>query len=512
MSGRTLRGRVLPTTGTVVVSSGLGGVAASSHLAGLAAGILCILVVLPWPALMGALVSAGTVSKWGYDVAGVTLRPDQFVLIPFAARALLSSRQDRDAFRMAEIVLTVWLALQFATSLVNAQNAKLSISAAMVLAAGGVAYAAVATALCTPRRVLLAARFVLLAAMVGAAFGILALVAHFAVGSSVGIDFRYRAHLGSAPAVSGLAWEHDIFGSVSGAAAISFLVLLRDGGHPLFGRRAVLVLGYWTCLVGMLISLSRGAWVGFAITRILISVVTEKRGRARLVRAGASLLLAGAAAGCVLWFTTSGQPPLERGSIGEVGAAVSSSVRTQAAQVLDFGSGTGAGRTREWRVAVDEVWHTSPLIGMGTKSFGQRHFHPSAATFPYLAPSYIESLYVRTFYDSGVIGLLLLLAFLGLVLFPTREVRRARGELGAVARSLILGWVVFAIAFTATDAMFQMWPWIVLGVARAATLAVRRPVVPAVRSRPRPARHGPNGAHPVGPSPRTARAGHALVT
>jgi O-Antigen ligase len=476
-------------------SVGAGVLAAESPVLGVGIGGLTILSLLPWAALFGVLVAAAVGNKWGTDVSGVTVRAAQAVLVPFAVRTYLVTRPElRPRWRTPEYVLLAFVVVQLLTSYFNATNFKESFLSAAILALGATTYLSVYTSVCTRRRLMVAARLALAGAALGAGIGVLALLAHLAAGTAFGIDFRYHAQAGGAPAVNGLAYEHDIFGSTCAFAALAFFVLLRERS-TLFTRR-------WTGIffamsfVGMLVSLARGAWLGFGAVFVLYFLVRRRRvrARARMVRTALVLLLL-ALVGAGLFYVAN-TPDTASGQQNPI----FTSVTVQGQNILNLSSGTGAGRIRKYREAVAEAWNESPLIGLGTNSFGQRHYHPSRQTFPYLAPAYLESLYVRTFYDSGVAGLLLLVAFFLTVLWPDRWLSTARTDLAVLARALLFGWTVLAVAYAVTDSMLLVWPWIMLGLIRAAkAIASREERAARTLAPARPAQAEPNGHRLPGP-------------
>jgi hypothetical protein len=71
-----------------------------------------------------------------------------------------------------------------------------------------------------------------------------------------------------------------------------------------------------------------------------------------------------------------------------------------------------------------------------------------------------------------------------------------------VARALVFMWGTLAVAFAGTDSMYLMWPWILLGVTRAAHTLARRQyeelrtaagVAPGGNGRGSPVAGGSNG-------------------
>jgi hypothetical protein len=468
--------RILAGLPIALGSAGIGAVSAANPLAGATIGTVTIASCLPWAALFACLGVAALGNRWGIEVGGVTVRVAQILLIPFALRAFtVSNWWERPRWRLQEWLLVGFIGLQFLTSYFNADLRRASLEDSAILAAGAATYLLAQVAISTPSRLAAATRVVLALSAIGAAAGVLALAAYFVTGWDGGVELRQVRVFGAAPPVRGLAFEHDLFGSTCAAGAIGFLALLRQG-HHLF-RRRMLRAGLSICLLGTLIAQARAAYVGLAVCILVWYLLPFPRRPAlgTLPRATTVVLLVAVGLSGSAWAllatsdtgTLSGQAALP---------AISSAVTYQIGQSLNLGSGTGGQRLSKYRHAIDELLSApmpQPLVGLGTNSWGQRHFHPGPNQ--QFTPAYLESLYVRSFYDSGFIGILMILAFCALLVWPTRAVLSASSDVGAVARTLTLASMVLVIAYAATDSTLLIWPWIVFGLTGAARrLAVSR--------------------------------------
>lgn len=430
-------------------SVGLGVLAIEAPLAATGVGLATGLALLPWMALFGALVVAATVQGFSWQVAGFTVRPDMVVAAVFALRAF--TLKGRGNMERLEWLLIAFMAVQVVTSLLHAPDVSESLRTIGLLGFGVLAYLATVVALSSRERLLVAARVFLAVAAAGAAVGIALLASSWALGTSFGVT-RLET-LAGFPAANGLSYEHDLFGSTCAAATIAFLVLSRER-NPLFSPGAS-ALGFWVCLGGTVLSLARGAWVGFAVAFIATWLVSLRgsRGLARLI-VFATLI---ACVGILV--------ALSWGSSGDVGSSTASAVTAQASSSLNLSaSATGARRLVEWRTSLHEV-RTSLLLGLGTNSYGQRHFDE---TLNGPKPAFVGNWFVRTLYDSGLVGLLLLFAFAGPIVWPDARVRHANGELAGVVRALVLACVVLVVSYLATDSLLLVWPWVLLGLTRAA--------------------------------------------
>jgi O-antigen ligase/polysaccharide polymerase Wzy-like membrane protein len=455
-------------------SAGIGAVSAANPVAGAALGAITVAACLPWAALFVALGVAALGNRWGLEVGGVTIRAAQLLLIPFAFRTFTVSRwQERPRWVVPEWLLIGYISLQFVTSYANADIRRASLEDALILAGGATMYLLAYTALATPARLRVAVRVILALSAIGALAGIGALLLYFAAGWSGGVELRQVRVFGGAPPVRGLAFEHDLFGSTCAAGAVAFLTLLRQG-HLLF-RRTTLRAGLAICMLGTLVSQARAAYVGLAVCGLVLYVVFPRHRRVGVPRV-ASVLVVGAVAGAgSLWALQASTTDASAG--GAALPAIGSAVGYQIGQSLNLSSGTGGQRLAKYRQAFDELLDTAipgPLLGRGTNSWGQRHFHPGP--FQSFVPAYLESLYMRSLYDSGFLGLALIVGFFLLLVWPARAVLTAPGEVGSLARALTLASMVLAIAYAATDSTLLIWPWIVFGLTRAARyLATARP-------------------------------------
>ncbi|HEX9236366.1 MAG TPA: O-antigen ligase family protein [Actinomycetota bacterium] len=418
-----------------------------------------LLLVLPWVALFFLLNLFSMIQSVGYgplsgiQVGGFRVSPAHLILIPLLIRVYLNTRQGvRSKWGGAEWFLIVYAIIQPVITLHHAPNPKASLGALGLVALGVLVYLTVYAGVCTPRRVLAAVKIFLWLILFNASFGLLALMAHLAIGTHIGVS--QRSAYGSG--VFGLSFEHDIFASTCAVGAIAFYVLWRER-NTLFSSRFS---GIATCICGvaMLTGLARGAWVGFGLA--FIALMLFPRARTRRVRgverAGfllilVSLLLLGGAYAV----TTS----------ASVGSAFSA-VQQKAVNLVNVTSGSGRSRIGETQQALTD-WKTSKLFGLGTGSYNQRHPLPNST-------NYIGDIYLRALYETGLFGLLLYLGFFALLFWPNRWLLFSTNELAPLARAMTFGGAVILIAYAATDATLQVWPWVLFGLIRATRFVAER--------------------------------------
>ena len=121
----------------------------------------------------------------------------------------------------------------------------------------------------------------------------------------------------------------------------------------------------------------------------------------------------------------------------------------------------------EFRTAVNDL-PQSPMIGLGANTFGMRH--PEARS----KNNYIGNVWLRAVYETGIFGLVFFAGAVLLILWPTRVLTSSPGQVAAVARALLFGFVVLLVAYAGTDDTLYMWPWIMLGLVRASRALANR--------------------------------------
>jgi hypothetical protein len=124
----------------------------------------------------------------------------------------------------------------------------------------------------------------------------------------------------------------------------------------------------------------------------------------------------------------------------------------------------------EFHTAVGDL-PQSPLIGLGANTYGMRHPLQVGSN------NFIGDFWLRALYESGLVGMALIVLAILLILWPNRTVTSSKGQLAPVARALTFGWVVLIIAYAGTDDTLYMWPWILLGLTRAARVLADREAV-----------------------------------
>ncbi len=274
---------------------------------------------------------------------------------------------------------------------------------------------------------------------------------------TLGLDLGVQQVLGAPPVPVGTMREGNIFGSYTGAVAVGLLALLlttRRRAHLLIGGAVLLIL-----LAGLAISLSRGAWVGFAAGAALVVLVRAgvalRRGLPVLVLLAMTLPLVG------LLALAGGRAP--------VGSDLLSRLAS-----LDFGT-LGQQQTVLERIdTYEKAWEgivAQPLLGNGTGSFGQRYVYRSVDE-----PGWVGNLELHLLYDSGLLGFAGFWLLVGVI--AVRAARAYRRNCDPLLRGTILalggGLLSLLVAYQATEATWLAFTWVHLGLLAAATAVADR--------------------------------------
>jgi O-antigen ligase len=205
-------------------------------------------------------------------------------------------------------------------------------------------------------------------------------------------------------------------------------------------------LGIALCLGGTAVSFTRAAWLA-AVLVIALGFFGPLR-----VRANQRQLLIGIAGAAVITIvsiaaehTGDYYQPLSAGPGGSSPPAAHGILAIIQNQVDVFG------RVDQIRLAAPEI--TSHLfLGNGTASYGVRHLDRGT-------PEHIANLELSVLYDTGILGLLIFLAFMVAVAWEAWKHRR-----NPLVAGLGMTVLVIAITNTATETTELMISWLLVGL------------------------------------------------
>lgn len=243
---------------------------------------------------------------------------------------------------------------------------------------------------------------------------------------------------GDTPAPYGLQYEANLLGSYSGALSVMMLVMY------LYDRRRRFLAGFALALAGMAISLSRGALGATLIGLSAVAIFSLKK---KLLTRQVLLSVAQATLCALLIVLPSVVPQYaERFNTMDIGEpAVDPNTLTRIVQVSS---------------AFDEVLK-HPFLGGGTSSF-QLAFDWQSLGEEWEEQGWIGNTEMRVLHDTGIVGLLVFVAFLVFLYRLSRKVLKAGPYPELVA--LLASALVYCISFQATEGTLLAFSWVHLGL------------------------------------------------
>ncbi len=265
-------------------------------------------------------------------------------------------------------------------------------------------------------------------AVVAAAAGTVAVLVHFPGSIHLTDSFGMRANA--------LFQDANVFGPFLVVAAVLLLVEILEPSllrwHVSIKMLALMVLA-----IGILYSYSRGAWVNLAVA-VVVVVATHAFGGAGQRR---TLVAVGIATGVV--------------AVAAVAVAATGSASFLAERVGSHSYDSE--RFGAQRFGVELASHHPVGVGPGQ--------------FEVLSPVSAHSIYVRALAEEGVVGLLVLLALLGVtLLLALRALRAGHDPFGLSSRALLAIWCGLLVNSLVVDTLHWRHLWIVAGLVWAGAL------------------------------------------
>jgi len=271
-------------------------------------------------------------------------------------------------------------------------------------------------------------------------YAILAFYSYMLFHSTFGVEVeQYGMEGGSIAATYGLQFEANILGAYGAALFAMMLVMYLH-----VRRRAYLIGGIFCGMVTMAVSLSRATLAAAFLALIVTGFVAWRR---RLL--DRKVVLNVAAAGLVALLL--------------VGPFVLTHY-TERFSTVDISDPTADPNTLTRAVqtisAVDEVTK-HPIFGGGTSSF-QLAFNWEDFGAGWQDQGWIGNTELRVLHDTGIVGLLVFLAFLAVLV--RRSLKVLKREFSVELLALLLSGVVYSITFQATEGTLLAFPWVQLGL------------------------------------------------
>lgn len=398
---------------------------ARSALAFGAAAVVVALLGLGWRGLVSLLVALTYITVVRVNVLGVHLRPEHFVLpLCFVAairagrgRALAAAATDRTVVLYGFFV--VW------STLITLMKSPQPGESLLICAWLALDWLMLVLFLGTSESALSLARLGLLWAGVAAVVAVALWVAAQVLGTHLGVSPKT---VEAVPAASGFSFEANLLGATMALWAFVALTGVRSVGRRTTTFVLVAAAG------ATALSFTRAAVVALAAGLVVWSAIGGEPARRRAARVVVGLVVAMAVAIVVA-------------------PGVVKPLRTTVTQALNFSSGTGLRRAQGWKSALEDIKGTAWVTGLGTNSFGQRHLDPTLPTTP--TPAYLANLPLQVLYDTGLVGVGLIVATV-LSMLTRRRLQDGRA-LGLMT--------VYVICAAATSPFWYGTTWILVAIA-----------------------------------------------
>ena len=416
-------------------------IAASIVMGLLAAGVVYFLSKRPLLAVI-ALVAAGAMSRLHVQIFGMKARPEHFAVVFFCLALPFWPRQQwqRPRWMLPDLLLVFYVASNLLSSSVMsiapAKTLRWALQQALVI----LPYFLLRV-FCTDRERFRKCFMVLLAVGAAqAAVGVFCFFSNLIFGSEFGMEI---GQYGDIPGTYGLDYEANILGALSAAAFVMMLTMyLKE-------RRRILLWGTVITYAGVVIALARAALMAaFFALAILVVVsikvkLTDSTGVKKLAKAllFANLVLLPAVV------------PLYLERFSTLGVSDISDI----SDVDD----TTAGRVIAMVSAMDNVM-AHPILGNGTASF-QLLVSNEELGFGDGEDrgTWIGNTELRVLHDTGIVGLAMLVCFLGSL--ALRALKILKQNLRPELLALLFACAVYAVTFQATEGTLLEFFWVHIG-------------------------------------------------
>ena len=385
---------------------------------------------------MVLLIAAAAMPRGFVEIGGLKARPEHIAagILCLAIPLLIRNRHLSPQWIVPDFVLAGYLAINIVSSLFMSvepgQTLKWSIQQLMAI----LPYFFLRVLAGNFTGLKTAFRIFLIIGIAEAAFGVLCFYSNIIFKTEIGMEV---GQYGDIPGTFGTQYEANILGSYCGACSVVLLAMF------LYYRRRSLLIGYSITLMGMAISLSRGALAatvfGFAVL-LFFSHRLKHLNRKAIKSVGIATL-------CVALIV--------------MPALISRYVeRFKTLEVSDPTSDDNTmTRLVQFALALDGIAQ-HPVLGNGTSSF---QLQVTRADIDFGSDVFwISNTELRVLHDTGIAGLGLFLTFLGMLIWQSIKAlkHRFRPELFG----MLAACAVYLVSFQLTEGTLLAFTWVHVGL------------------------------------------------
>jgi O-antigen ligase len=411
--------------------------------------VFLVIVFLTWPhSGLVLLIGAAGINRFEVSVGGLSVYPEYAALGLVSVLLVFDVLRGRTTWRWppATWPFAGWLVIGLMASLLHAPDTANSLVLWFKLLLMLATY--VVTANLVRERAATGVRVQLVVGGAVAAFGLFALAMWYVTQSNLGVHLKPEGTI----AAMGTQWESNVFGSYVASLVVlaSVLVVSPVARGLRLTAAAALLIG----LPALVASLTRAAWLGaVAALGLALAVWAVHRPRWAL-RVGLVLGVLVVAASAVL-FLSDVRTVLPALTPGDQSTVVDRLLSLAALEQ----DGNVSVRVQIYQHAL-QVWQEHPWLGWGIGAYGQAYLYPNQNL-----SAWIPNLFLHVLYDSGLIGLALLVAGLVVALWRGLVAWRTRADADRyLAGGLLLSVIALLVAFQATEASWLAYFWVYLGL------------------------------------------------
>lgn len=386
------------------------------------------------------LILATALDRYRFDVASAGLRIEHFVFVGVVLAWTLRTRPTWRNFHFsrADGLLVVYLGLALISSLLFAPALRESFKFFGLMVFGVVLYWVVCALASTLDAFKRGVWWLVLIGVAASAVGLVAWVA-YPLGVNLGVQI-YSLEKFTTHSPYGTLFDSNTLGMYAMAATLVQVTLLLDTQFAKW--RGWLGAGTVLTLITVALSLTRAAWLGLVFGLFLVLVLSPRRRWAIAIGVAAVVLVVVALmANSVL---AGGSEALTNFSLARILTSKSIIFRLDAYQ-------------RAWGDFL-----ARPLLGNGVNVFAQKYTSPSGTR------DWISNFFLMTLHDTGIVGSVFLLAWLGWLAYETyRALKQAQGVMRTMLLGLTIAYLALFVTYQATTVFWLGFNWIYLGLIRA---------------------------------------------
>lgn len=391
------------------------------------------------------LIVATAINRYRFDFFSAGLRIEHFVFVGVALAWFIKTRaadmgvgKDKplpQLFTRADILLGLYLALALVSSLLFAPILRESLKFFGLMLFGALLYWLTRAIAANLKEFTRGVWTLIAVGIASALFGIVAWLV-FPFGINLGVQIYYLGNF-TTHSPFGALFDSNTLGMYVMAATLLQVTLLLDSQFQKY--RAVLIVGTLITLIAVALSLTRTAWVGLFFGLLLIVLCSPKR-RWAIAIGGAALALAILAL-------------IANSALAGGGSALAefSVARVLTSQSIFFRLD-----------AYERAWNdflSNPFLGNGANVFAQNYTSPAGAR------DWISNFFLMTLHDTGIVGLILLLAWLGWLAVETyRALKNSRGAARTMLLALAIAYLALFVTYQATTVFWLGFNWVYLGL------------------------------------------------